>query len=1036
MEFTFGIITSDHTAQHLISVINQIKAEVPEDKREIIVVGGIDPKIEGVIHIAFDESQKPMWITRKKNLVTQHSTKENIVYLHDYIGFESGWYEGQLKKGNDFSIRMDRIINFDGTRFRDWSLWPHNGGEIDSIVGHECLLPYHIAELSKFMYISGTYWIAKRSVMLKHPLNEELVWGQGEDVEWSKIVRQEYDFQMNEHSAVRILKPGKDRAFREIQSSTLAQVLMHTAPKTRFKIVIPSYNNSEWCEYNVASIANQNYDNYEVLYIDDASTDDTYDKVCDMVSGLSNWKVISNKSNMRRGYNISPFNENLTTFLTDDEDVLVFVDGDDWLIDDDVLLNLHKYYVKHKPWMTYGGMYCYPSNQAAHPQNTQYPDSVHNSNSYRHDVWRASHLRTFKWWLYQKIEQKDLIHAKTGEYYFHAEDLATSFPCLEMCPKNKIGVLDFPAYVFNETDSNRARGVKRELDAGPVLENEIRSIQPYTRMQSDKIVTAALAGGLGNMMFQIATGYSTAKDLSREFKLYIKMIDGIAHRSPAEYMDSIFKNLTEVEDVSNAHTVQERSFDYDETAISELANDSQDLIVRGCFQSYKYFQKHEEDIRELFKPSPAEVEKILALYNPTDAVSLHVRRGDYLKLSDHHYNLKIDYYHNAIDYFQGAKFLVFSDDIDWCKSVFKGDNFTFVEGLDDATSLYLMSLCNHSIIANSTFSWWGAWLNANRDKVVVYPNKWFGPANAHLNTSDLFPDEWICLEEASPELEVNLIDNACRHLAKSNGRYSTIHGRVSSKMKFVRDVTNYKGITIFTDECLNNGAPQRIESDYKIGWLMEPRQVQPQRYNEIDSYINNFDFIMTHDELLLTKYPDKTKRVVVGGSWINPKNYRVGRKTKDISMIYSNKQDLEGHRLRHAVAARVNNVDLFGRGTARPLEHKEDSLLDYRFSIVIENSRAKDYFTEKLVDSLVVGTIPIYWGCTNVGEYFDPRGMYVVNSLEEIVDVVGKLTEKDYIDKIQYVKANCTAAQNYAAIEDWMYTNIIKPNNFYGLRTL
>ena len=1032
MEFTFGIITSNHTPQHLISIIEQIKVEVPSDKREIIVVGGQNPNIDGVVHIDFDENQKPMWITRKKNLITQHSTKENIVYLHDYVGLIPGWYEGQLKKGNDFSIRMDKIINFDGSRFRDWSIWPHNGNDMDGIVGHECLLPYHIAELSKFMYISGTYWIAKREVMLKHPLNEDLTWGQGEDVEWSKIVRQEYDFQMNEHSAVRILKPGKDRAFREMQNSTLAEVLAYTAPKTSFKIVIPSYNNSEWCEYNVASIVNQNYDNYEVLYIDDASTDDTYEKVCDMVAGMDNWKVVSNKTNMKRGYNINPFNENLSSFMKDDEDVLVFVDGDDWLIDNDVLLNLHKYYAKHKPWMTYGGMYCYPSNQIAHPQNTQYPDSVHKSNSYRHDVWRASHLRTFKWWLYRKIEEKDLIHSETGKHYFHAEDLATSFPCLEMTPKNKIGVIDFPAYVFNETDSNRARGVKRELDAGPILENEIRSMQPYACLESDKIVTTALAGGLGNMMFQIAAGYSLAKDLGRDFKLHTKLIEGIAHRHPTDYVSSIFKNLNEVEDVSGTYVIQEPSFDYSEI---ESTEDSQDIMLKGCFQSYKYFQKYENDIKRLFAPNATESSNLSAAYNLANAVSIHIRRGDYLRLSDHHYNLQIGYYRNAIDYFQGLNFLVFSDDIDWCKSVFEGDNFTFVEDLDDAASLYLMTLCKHNIIANSTFSWWGAWLNPNKDKVVIYPNKWFGPANSHLSTSDLFPDEWICLDESFPEVEVNLIDNACRHLAKSNGRYSTIHGRISSKMKFVRDVANYKGVTLFTDDCLTNGACQQVSSDHKIGWLMEPRQVQPQRYDQIDTYIDDFDFIMTHDEALLAKYPNKTKKVVVGGSWINPKNYGVREKTRDVSMIYSNKQDLEGHRLRHAVAANVPNIDLFGRGTTRPLEFKDDSLLDYRFSIVIENSRAKDYFTEKLVDSLVVGTVPIYWGCTNVGDYFDTRGMYVVNSLEEIASIVGSLTEKDYIEKIQYIKSNYIAAQDYTVVEDWIYGNIIKPNNFYGLRS-
>jgi len=249
-----------------------------------------------------------------------------------------------------------------------------------------------------------------------------------------------------------------------------------------FKIVIPSYNNSMWVEYNLASILNQTYTNYEVLYINDASTDNTVKKVESIVSGLPNWRIISNIKNMRRGYNISPYNTHLYNFMKSDEDVLVFVDGDDWLYDETVLEKLNKFYINNDPWMTYGGMVCYPSGNIANPQNTPYSDEVHDSNLYRRDHWRASHLRTFKWHLYKRIKYEDMIYSTTGEYYFHAEDLATSFPCLEMCPSNKIGILDFYSYVFNETMTNRSRGVAREKEAGVELEMEIRNKIPYAKL--------------------------------------------------------------------------------------------------------------------------------------------------------------------------------------------------------------------------------------------------------------------------------------------------------------------------------------------------------------------------------------------------------------------------------------------------------------------------------------------------------------------------------------------------------------------------
>lgn len=250
----------------------------------------------------------------------------------------------------------------------------------------------------------------------------------------------------------------------------------------KFKIVIPSYNNEDWVEYNLASILNQTYSNYEVLYINDASVDATLEKVNKIVSGLSNWTVISNPLNKRRGYNIDPHNEHIQNFMDSDEDVLVFIDGDDWLYDEEVLSKLDKFYTEHTPWMTYGGMVCYPSGMPGNPQNTPYSNQVHAGKLYRQDYWRASHLRTFTWGLYKQIKKEDLLYSKTGEYYFHAEDLATSFPCLEMCPPEKVGVLDFYSYIFNETPTNRSRGIEREREAGHELEQEIRNRLKYKQL--------------------------------------------------------------------------------------------------------------------------------------------------------------------------------------------------------------------------------------------------------------------------------------------------------------------------------------------------------------------------------------------------------------------------------------------------------------------------------------------------------------------------------------------------------------------------
>lgn len=165
MDFTFGIITNQsHFLNFIIDSIE--KQNIPN--YEIIIVGNCDIQRKNTRVINFDENIKNNWITKKKNTITKESKYENIVFMHDYIYLLDGWYEGHLKFGNDFYVLMDKIINTDNSRFRDWTLWESNGCRN--------LLPYDITNLSKIMYISGSYWVSKKSVMEEFPLNEKLSW--------------------------------------------------------------------------------------------------------------------------------------------------------------------------------------------------------------------------------------------------------------------------------------------------------------------------------------------------------------------------------------------------------------------------------------------------------------------------------------------------------------------------------------------------------------------------------------------------------------------------------------------------------------------------------------------------------------------------------------------------------------------------------------------------------------------------------------------------------------------------------------------
>ena len=213
MNFTFGIITSPGTSGYLQQITDAICDEkIPNF--EIIIVGGNSWYESDCMKVLpFNESTKPMWITRKKNIVTENAQYENIVYLHDYVTFVPGWYEGFKKFGNDFDVCMTPILNADGSRFRDWTLWVPDGDP--DCNNRSRLLPYNITHLSKAMYISGAYWVAKRDIMKKFPLDERLSWGESEDIVWSRQVRENHKFSINTHSQVKLLKQ-KDPVFSDV----------------------------------------------------------------------------------------------------------------------------------------------------------------------------------------------------------------------------------------------------------------------------------------------------------------------------------------------------------------------------------------------------------------------------------------------------------------------------------------------------------------------------------------------------------------------------------------------------------------------------------------------------------------------------------------------------------------------------------------------------------------------------------------------------------------------------------------------------
>ena len=178
---------------------------------------------------------------------------------------------------------------------------------------------------------------------------------------------------------------------------------------------------------------------------------------------------------------------------------------------------------------------------------------------------------------------------------------------------------------------------------------------------------------------------------------------------------------------SSVSHYEEPKFSYSREILD--LNPRKDHNLSGYFQSEKYFEDNKDSVFEEFRFNDSIEEESSKLGLPIDdMVSVHVRRGDYLNISEVHPIQGEEYYKEAIDFFKGKEFIVFSDDIQWCKgsNIFSGDGnkkFHFSEN-NQYVDLCLMSKCSGHIIANSSYSWWGAWLSKSKD--VFAPKKWFG----------------------------------------------------------------------------------------------------------------------------------------------------------------------------------------------------------------------------------------------------------------------------------------------------------------------
>ncbi|MDO9000766.1 MAG: alpha-1,2-fucosyltransferase [Bacteroidota bacterium] len=291
------------------------------------------------------------------------------------------------------------------------------------------------------------------------------------------------------------------------------------------------------------------------------------------------------------------------------------------------------------------------------------------------------------------------------------------------------------------------------------------------------MIIVKIQGGLGNQLFQFAlalalktknpnekigvdlTYYKTKNKRITERKSFIHAFN------IDSFPEATFKELNKtnpLQTIKKLFSKEKKILIINENStlfLPSILSCDTNTFLNGYWQSYKYFEEINSVIKKQFSLKislsvESEEQKKIILKTPT-SIGIHIRRGDYLsKYSEIYNQLNLDYYYKGVAYVQKnlnvekISLFLFSDDIEWCKQNFKTtEEVYFIENAStkpDYEDLSLMSYCTHNIIANSSYSWWGAWLNTNENKIIIAPSKWYNNQEPDFNKS-IYPSTWTVL---------------------------------------------------------------------------------------------------------------------------------------------------------------------------------------------------------------------------------------------------------------------------------------------------
>lgn len=542
------------------------------------------------------------------------------------------------------------------------------------------------------------------------------------------------------------------------------------------------------------------------------------------------------------------------------------------------------------------------------------------------------------------------------------------------------------------------------------------------------VVLPVRKGGLGNQMFQVAAAMVVAKEQQKSIVLPREM----PHKHNTlqlEYEESIFQHIEHhlpiALDANVLFTLQQEGFTLypGEPGFESWSPDYQveKLILHGYFQYYPALEKHKELIAKTYLQNLKE----FSIEPNQSHIGIHVRRGDYLQFPDVYPMLGPSYYCRAIQRIEALvsgykQYMIFSDDIEWCKEqdMFQSlPNVVFVDEKNEIKTLCRMIACAGGFIcANSSFSWWGAFLGSfQKNSPCIVPEDWCKGA-----TRDLFPKEWICIGKKEGAL-----------LFFEPGTLNLHEKRDTENIVVPLNQT----VEVYIDSLTYSGS-----SNPKLFLQLEPLAIKNMENHLLSNY-ELYDTIYTFNETVLQRCPNAIKSILPACSWISGNHYHhidISKKQFQISCITGSKQMAEGHTYRLLLYFNQTALQrdcglpiIFYRSSAgqplpeldeNPFIHADKFPLfeTYQYSLVIENSSQPNYFTEKLIDCLITKTIPIYYGCPNIAQYFDTTGWILLTdpTPETRIEELVKRWQQANYTKESYASFHTTIEANYKVCKE------------------